>query len=88
MGVIAELLVEMRTFPDRAVHKLGALGPVPRIQIGFHRGAQRGGSLRKLAQDGLTPDDDDLPVFRDRPRCTDQVLKLGTRHRCACAPPR
>jgi len=53
------------------------------IRLGrFRKGARR---IRKLTKDRLTADNNYFRVLGNRAGSPDQMLKLGTRHRCACA---
>jgi hypothetical protein len=86
LGVVAELLMKVRAFTDGAIDEVGPLRAVARVEVGFHGRAQRDRCIRERPQHGLTADDDDLVVVGNGAGRANQVLKLGTRHRCACAP--
>jgi hypothetical protein len=71
--------------PDRSVDELRSLRPVLRVDVGFGGDAELRGSVGVLAEDRLTPDDDDLVVVRDVCRGPDDVLQVAALHRLACS---
>lgn len=80
VGEVAERLVERRQLTDAAIDEVGALRVIQREQVRFDRNAHGFRGTRKLAQDGLTADDDDRVVLGDHRGGADQVLELLPGH--------
>lgn len=81
VSVIAIGPFEGGGFADGTVDEVGAVGMVPGIEIGLPRDKELFGGPRKLTENGLTADYDDIVIIGDRSRRADQVLQLRTCHK-------
>ena len=79
-AVISESLMKGRSFPDAPVDQVGVTRAAESEQVRLHRDQQFHGWVWKLAQNGLTPDDDELLGTGDACRGTNYVFKLRTLH--------
>ena len=81
MGVVAKRLVEHRQLANGAVDEIGLGRSLARVDVGLNRHEQRIGSVRKLAEDGLAANHDEITFVGDRGGCAEDVLKGGAIHR-------
>lgn len=72
--VIPECLVKWGEFSDAAVNQIRLPGIIKRIGVDLLGKEQLCGSIGEGPQNGLAPQDDQLPGFSDRSGCADNVL--------------
>ena len=78
--VVAEGRIEIRSVAEAVLDLVASLGVIARIDIRLAGDEQRLWSGGELAENRLTPDDNELVIFSDGGRGADDVLELPAAH--------
>jgi hypothetical protein len=80
LRVVAERLVKCGKLTDGPIDELPAFRFVLGIDVGFVGTQHLFGGIRKLRENGLTPDDNQLIVVGNSRRRADEVLEVSPLH--------
>ena len=88
LGVIAVGSMKSRSLSNCAIYAVGPLRSRQRIEVGLHGSRQYPWRFGKLTENGLAADDYQFTSASNFSGSTNQVLKIGTRHKSVAVLPK